>query len=132
MGSQFSVSMVSPGYKEVKRIAQTHGEARRYFDRRGESCEIIVAADGDDGACESVAEMAQYDPGLFVLGSVEWRGKGYGIRAAVAIACGEGVRFVDDKPPIDEYDVAFSLIGCILRLQRVRDGPIISNRNLSP
>ncbi len=106
MDSQFSVSLILPAYNEVKRIAATIGAARAYFDRRGESCEIIVAADGDDGTRELVAEMARSDPGLRVLGSVARGGKGRGIRQAVAIACGERIGFVDadDKTPIDEYD----------------------------
>lgn len=106
MDSQFSVSLILPAYNEVKRIAQTVGQARSHFARRQQSCEIIVAADGDDGTREVVAEMATRDPALRVIGSVERQGKGHGIRQAVALAQGEWIGFVDadDKTPIDEFD----------------------------
>jgi dolichyl-phosphate beta-glucosyltransferase len=50
--------------------------------------------------------MAKNDPSLKVTGSVERRGKGYGIRQGVALAQGEVIGFADadNKTPIDEFD----------------------------
>ena len=95
------VSLIIPAFNEVQRIARTIGEAMTYFERRGQACEIIVAADGDDGTRELASGM-----GLQVVGSVERRGKGRGIRQAVAVARGEVIGFVDadNKTPIDEFD----------------------------
>ena len=59
------------------------------------SYEIIVSADGDDGTRELVTEMAVSLPALKVTGNVERRGKGYGIRHAIAIASGEMIGFAD-------------------------------------
>jgi dolichyl-phosphate beta-glucosyltransferase len=99
--SAFAVSLILPAYNEVRRIAQTIREAQAYFERRSLACEIIVAADGDDGTRELAAGM-----GLAVVGGVERRGKGRGIRQAVAMARGEVIGFVDadNKTPIDEFD----------------------------
>jgi dolichyl-phosphate beta-glucosyltransferase len=100
------ITLIIPAYNEVKRIAQTVGEARDYFSRRNLPCEIIVSADGNDGTRQVVAQMAQGDAMLRVIGSVERRGKGYGIRQAVALAQGEIIGFVDadNKTPIEEFD----------------------------
>ncbi len=100
------ITLILPAYNEVKRIAQTVGEAKTYFEERGFSYEIIVSADGNDGTRELVAELAQTDPTLKVIGSEERRGKGYGIRKAVELAQGDIVGFsdADNKTPITEFD----------------------------
>jgi dolichyl-phosphate beta-glucosyltransferase len=100
------LSLILPAYNEAQRIAQTVGEAQAYLEQRGFSHEIIVAADGNDGTRERVAEMARTDPTLHVLGSVERRGKGYGIRQGVARAQGQIIGFADadNKTPIEEFD----------------------------
>lgn len=103
--NQPHLTLIIPAYNEVTRIAQTVGEARDFFARRNLACEIIVSADGDDGTREVVAQMAQNDGLLKVIGSVARRGKGYGIRQAVALARGALIGFVDadNKTPIDEF-----------------------------
>jgi glycosyltransferase involved in cell wall biosynthesis len=65
-----------------------------------------VAADGDDGTRELVAEMAKSADSLTVIGSEERRGKGYGIRHAVKLARGQIIGFsdADNKTPIQEFD----------------------------
>lgn len=100
------ITLILPAYNEVKRIAQTVTEAQAYFEERGYSYEIIVSADGNDGTRELVAQMAQNDPTLKVIGSEERRGKGYGIRRAVELAQGEIIGFADadNKTPIIELD----------------------------
>jgi dolichyl-phosphate beta-glucosyltransferase len=100
------LTLIFPAYNEVKTIATTIAEAQAYLERRGFSYEIIVSADGADGTRELVAEMAQTDARLRVIGSPERRGKGYGIRQAVFLAKGQIVGFADadNKTPIDELD----------------------------
>jgi len=100
------VTLILPAYNEAQRIAGTIEEARAYFRQRGHSYQIIVAADGNDGTRELVAEMAAGDPALQAIGSADRRGKGYGIRQAVALARGEIIGFADadNKTPIDEFD----------------------------
>src|SRR5262245_8901643 len=96
------ITLIFPAYNEVKRIAQTIAEAQAYFAARHYPYAIIVAADGNDGTRELVAEMARTDPALQVIGSAVRRGKGYGIRQAVALAQGEIIGFADadNKTPI--------------------------------
>ena len=67
--------------------------------------EIIVAADGGDGTRELVQGMMQADSAIRVLGALERRGKGRGIREAVELATGEIVGYMDadNKVPIEEY-----------------------------
>ncbi len=106
MPSQPSITLILPAYNEVKRISQTIGEAKDYFERCHHSHEIIVSADGDDGTRELVAEMARTDSTLRVIGSEERRGKGRGIRDAVRLSRGAIVGFADadNKTPIQEFD----------------------------
>jgi len=103
---QLSVSLILPAYNEARRIAQTLEEARAYFTQRQFPYEIIVSADGDDGTRELVAERAKTDSALKVIGNVERRGKGYGVRQGVALARGAIIGFADadNKTPIDEFD----------------------------
>lgn len=100
------ISLVIPAYNEVQRIAQTVGEAKSFFEQRGHSYEIIVAADGDDGTREKVAEMARADSTLQVTGSAARRGKGCGVRQGVLRASGRVIGFsdADNKTPIDDLD----------------------------
>ena len=101
-----ALSVVVPAYNEVGRIDGTLDAIESHLGRRGSSYEVFVAADGDDGTRERAAERARADPRLRVLGSRERRGKGYGIRAAVALSRGAVVGFVDadDKTPFAEVD----------------------------
>ena len=100
------ISLIFPAYNEVRRIAETVGKAVQYFQARGFCCEIIVAADGDDGTREVVAEMGRSNPAISVIGSTRRAGKGFGIRQAVLRARGEVIGFsdADDKTPIEEFD----------------------------
>jgi dolichyl-phosphate beta-glucosyltransferase len=100
------LSLILPAYNEVKRIRQTIEQTRAYLDRRRIAHEIIVAADGDDGTREAVADMARGDRRLSVLGSVARGGKGRGIRLGVQRASGQYIGFADAdfKTPIEELD----------------------------
>ena len=106
MPSVPDISLILPAFNEVRVIPATIGEAVRYFTSRGLRYEIIVAADGGDGTREIVRQMARENPLLQAFGSEARRGKGIGIREAVAIATGAiiGYADADNKVPIDEFD----------------------------
>ena len=100
------ISLILPAYNEARIIPVTIGEAVRYFDSRGLSYQVIVAADGTDGTRETVRQMAATNPALLATGSDARRGKGLGIREAVAIATGAVVGYADadNKVPIEDFD----------------------------
>src|SRR6185503_14017652 len=106
------LTLIIPAYNEVERITTTVGEAIEYFDRRGLVCEIIVSADGNDGTREAARAMSAARREIKVIGSTERRGKGRGIRDAVAIASGDVIGFsdADNKTPITEFDVIEPLL----------------------
>lgn len=100
------LSLVFPAYNEAARIEQTITEAIAYLDERGITYEIIVAADGNDGTRDIVAAMGKHNPRIRVIGSAERRGKGYGLRQAIALCTGQYIGFsdADNKTPITEFD----------------------------
>jgi dolichyl-phosphate beta-glucosyltransferase len=112
MIAKVAVSLILPAYNEVKSIAQTIRQIKTYFEQRQITHEIIVSADGNDGTRELVMDMAKADAGLQVIGSVERRGKGYGVRQGVGLAGGDIIGFVDadNKTPIEEYDKVAPLL----------------------
>jgi dolichyl-phosphate beta-glucosyltransferase len=106
------ISLILPAYNEVARIAETVNQAKRYFEARSLTYQIIVSADGNDGTREIIAEMAKTDSTLQVVGNIERKGKGAGIRQAIPLATGEIIGFADadNKTPIDELDKVFPLL----------------------
>jgi dolichyl-phosphate beta-glucosyltransferase len=106
VSSSFSVSIILPAYNEVKTIAKTIELVNTYFEQRQYAHEIIVCADGNDGTRELVTDLATASTNLRVIGNVERRGKGYGIRSGMALAQGDIVGFVDadNKTPIEEFE----------------------------
>jgi dolichyl-phosphate beta-glucosyltransferase len=100
------VSLILPAFNEAAGIAGAIGEAVGYFEARQCGYEIIVAADGDDGTREIVAELARANPLLRQIGGSARRGKGRGIREAVELATRAVVGFADadNKVPIEEFD----------------------------
>ncbi len=118
------ISLILPAYNEARVIPVTIGEAVRYFESRNLRYEIIVAADGSDGTREVVRKMAQANPALLATGADGRRGKGLGIREAVAVATGAiiGYADADNKVPIEEFDKF---------LPRLREGieAVIGSRN---
>ena len=113
MSAPTYLSLIVPAYNEVARISATLADFRRYLDRQGYAYEILVAADGDDGTRELVAELARGDGRLSVLGGRERGGKGRGIRLAVARARGAVIGFADadNKTPIEEMDKLLPWLG---------------------
>src|ERR1035441_7989636 len=100
------ISLILPAYNEARVIEVTIGEAVRYFESRGLSYQIIVAADGTDGTRETVRELAKTNPALHATGADARRGKGLGIREAVAVATGQiiGYADADNRVPSDDFD----------------------------
>ena len=101
-----AISLILPAYNEAAVIATTLSEAMEYFRRRAWTYQIIVAADGDDGTRERARELAAGDPSIQVIGEPSRRGKGRGIREAVALSAGDIIGFADadNKVPVTEFD----------------------------
>lgn len=106
MSSSPYISLIFPAYNEAETIVGTIEQTLAYFYARGMSCEIIVAADGNDGSRELVLRRFEGDARIVVIGYPQRRGKGRGIRDAVALASGSVIGFADadNKVPIEEYD----------------------------
>lgn len=106
MQSRPRISLILPAYNEAASIGRTIARTVAYFEERSYSYEIIVAADGDDGTREIVAELGLRNPALRVTGGRERLGKGRGVRGAVALAAGEIIGYADAdyKVPIQELD----------------------------
>lgn len=98
------LSLIVPAYNEARSIGRTLAATQAYLDRQSFTYEIIVAADGDDGTRELVADLALRDGRLSVLGSPGRGGKGRGIRLGVARARGQVIGFADAdyKTPAEE------------------------------
>jgi dolichyl-phosphate beta-glucosyltransferase len=100
------VSLILPAYNEATAIVATILKTISYFEKRGTTCEIIVAADGDDGTREVVGSLGAKDSRIRVIGHRERAGKGRGIREAVAMARGAIIGYADAdyKVPAEEFD----------------------------
>jgi len=100
------VTVIVPAYNEVRRIADTIAEIRAYFRSAGLTCQIIVSADGDDGTREAATAQSGPNDPIVVIGGPDRGGKGRGVRAAVPLALGRIVGFVDadQKTPVAEFD----------------------------
>ena len=88
------ISLILPAFNESTTIATTIREAVSYFSAQNYRYELIVAADGNDGTREKARELAlAYSPSIKSdrLNRAR-RGKGRGIREAVAIASGKVIR----------------------------------------
>jgi dolichyl-phosphate beta-glucosyltransferase len=107
------ISLILPAFNEVSTIAETIGDAVSYFSSQNYKYEVIVAADGDDGTREKARELALTNPSIKVIGEEARRGKGRGIREAVAIASGKVIGFADadNKVPIEEYGKLAAWLG---------------------
>jgi hypothetical protein len=105
------ISLILPAYNEAATIERTILRASKYFQDRAHKYEILVSADGMDGTREIAAGLAARMP-LTVIGSRQRRGKGMGIREAVAIAKGNIIGFADadDKTPIEEFEKFLPLL----------------------
>jgi dolichyl-phosphate beta-glucosyltransferase len=100
------ITLIYPAFNEASTILGTIAKTVDYFEHRGYSYQIIVAADGNDGTRRLVAELGKNNPAVQVIGHDERMGKGRGIREAVALATGSIIGYADAdyKVPIEEYD----------------------------
>jgi dolichyl-phosphate beta-glucosyltransferase len=100
------ITLILPAFNEAATISATIAKTIAYFDQRGHTYEIIVAADGNDGTREIVAELRESNPAIRVIGHPERLGKGRGIREAVAMSAGKIIGYADAdyKVPIEEFD----------------------------
>lgn len=105
MANNPDITLILPAYNEVNSIEQTLSETIAYFSSRQLRYEIVVAADGNDGTREVVMTVGRKYPAIRAIGGVARRGKGRGIREAVAIASGDIIGFADadNKVPIQEF-----------------------------
>ena len=106
------LTLILPAYNESATIVSTIDKTIAYFDARGYAYQIIVAADGNDGTRERVAELGRANPAIQVIGHAQRLGKGRGVREAVALAKGEIVGYADAdyKVPIEEFDKVAPLL----------------------
>jgi len=100
------LTLILPAFNESRTIASTISKTIAYFDERGYTYQIIVAADGTDGTRELVAKLGLSNPRIQVTGHAERLGKGRGVREAVGMANGEIIGYADAdyKVPIEEFD----------------------------
>jgi dolichyl-phosphate beta-glucosyltransferase len=100
------VTLILPAFNESRTIASTLDQTVAYFDSRGYTYQIIVAADGTDGTRERVAELGQNNRRIQVTGHPERLGKGRGVREAAEAATGDVIGYADAdyKVPIEEFD----------------------------
>lgn len=106
MSESIDLTLILPAYNERATVSATVDEAIAYFRSRGIQTEIIVAADGDDGTRELIAQRAIGDSNLKVIGQQARGGKGRAIREAMALARGQiiGYADADGKVPFEDYD----------------------------
>src|SRR5262245_11002266 len=99
------ITLILPAYNEAGAIVGTIESSIAWFEAQGYTWEIIVAADGSDGTREVVKSRFAGDHRVAVIGYPERRGKGRGVREAVALARGFiiGYADADNKVPIEEY-----------------------------
>ena len=126
------ISLILPAYNEARVIPTTIAEAVGYFNARGFSYQIVVAADGADGTREIVRKLAAENPALTAIGSEQRRGKGLGIREAVAISKGAVIGYADadNKVPITEFDkfLPYLKTGIDAAIGTRREGAVIERR----
>ena len=103
----YDITHILPAYNEAGRVRETVDQAVAYFATKQWKAQIIVSADGNDGTREIVRDMAKSNPDLSCIGEDARRGKGRGIRDAVALAEGRYVGFADadNKVPIQDFEV---------------------------
>jgi dolichyl-phosphate beta-glucosyltransferase len=100
------LTLILPAYNERATIGAVVDGAMAYFRGRGIQAEIIVAADGNDGTREFIAQKALGNSNLKVSGHETRGGKGRAVREAVALARGQiiGYADADGKVPIEDYE----------------------------
>ena len=104
---QVRYSVVIPAYNEEKRLPTYLREIITYFDRRGESYEVIVVDDGSqDGTGSMVERFRANTPSVRLIKLMENRGKGCAVRTGMLAARGTLRLFTDadGATPIRELE----------------------------
>jgi glycosyltransferase involved in cell wall biosynthesis len=106
------ITLILPAFNESSTIADTVSKTAAYFELRGYSWQIIVAADGNDGTREIVAKLRQNNSAVHVIGHPERLGKGRAVREAIELATGSIIGYADAdyKVPIEEFDKIVPLL----------------------
>lgn len=100
-------SVVIPAYNEENRLAAHLREIIAYFDRRGESYEVIVVDDGSqDGTGSVVERFRARTPSVRLITLPENRGKGCAVRTGMLAARGTLRLFTDadGSTPVTEIE----------------------------
>ena len=99
------LSIVVPAYNEAARIGKTLKEISNYFEKRGDSYEIIVVDDGSRDDTQAVVEKLAL-PNLRLVSYGNNRGKGFAVNFGVKSSRGEWVLFTDadNSTPINQFD----------------------------
>lgn len=100
------ITLILPAFNESATIGATISKTIAYFNQRGYTYQIIVAADGNDGTRERVAKLGEANRAIHVIGHLDRLGKGRGVREAVELATGSIIGYADAdyKVPIEEFD----------------------------
>ena len=110
---QMSISVIIPAYNEAARLPMTLAATVEYFQKRGESFEILVVDDGStDGTAEVVSNYAKGHPevSLQCLSYGGNRGKGFAVRFGM-LRAGADLRLFCDADlatPAEEYEVVLA------------------------
>jgi dolichyl-phosphate beta-glucosyltransferase len=102
-----ALSIVVPAYNEAGRLPRTLEATARYFDRRGDTYEVLVVDDGSsDDTCGVARAWAGSRANVRVLRYDDNRGKGHAVRHGVLQASGDRVLFMDADlaTPIEEIE----------------------------
>jgi glycosyltransferase involved in cell wall biosynthesis len=98
-----ALSIVLPCFNEGRRIATSVRELRTWF---GPDIEIVVIDDGStDDTSGQARAVAATDPAIRVHQLPHNRGKGAAVRAAIPVAMGDRVLFVDADMAFDRASV---------------------------
>ena len=89
-GDHPSWSIIIPAYNEATRLPRYLEEVASYFDRRGQTYEIVVVDDGSTDATGAlVREVGRAHPTVRLLRFPENAGKGRAVRAGMTACRGE-------------------------------------------
>jgi glycosyltransferase AglD len=95
-GSTKEISILLPAFNEAAQIEKCVREVETAVKSFSKSYEIIVSEDGStDGTDAIVLKMAQSNPNLVLLHSLNRLGKGKGIKNALSVSKGRFITFMD-------------------------------------
>lgn len=104
------LSVIIPAYNEAKRFGPHLKSVLKYLNKNYPSFELIIV---DDGSNDITAEIVRREKIVKLISYAPNRGKGYAIRAGVAIARGKLVLFMDAdlSTPLTEIPKIIKVLG---------------------